>query len=120
MLIIGHRGACGYAPENTLASIKKAIELKVEVIEFDVHMTKDNILVAIHDDSIGENKISEMNYDETQDLDVGNVTVENGVQEDFVTVLTQDDLKVFTKANPRPANAIMGDEAIIAYLDLDK
>jgi dienelactone hydrolase len=55
------------------------------------------------------------------DLDERNkVTVStNGVQEDFVTILPQDDLKVFTESNPRPANAIMGDEAIISYLDLD-
>lgn len=43
----------------------------------------------------------------------------NGVQEDFVTILPQDDLKVFTAANPRPTDALMGDKAIIAYLNLD-
>lgn len=52
-------------------------------------------------------------------LSLGNVTVTTGVHEDFVTVLPEDDLKVFTPENPRPANAIMGDEAVISYLNLD-
>ena len=50
-----------------------------------------------------------------------NVTVKNGgVQEDFVTILPQDDLKIFTATNPRPADAIMGNAAITTYLNLDK
>jgi glycerophosphoryl diester phosphodiesterase len=49
MLRIGHRGAKTYAPENTLASFKKAIEIGVDTIESDVRKTKDNQLVVIHD-----------------------------------------------------------------------
>ena len=41
MLKIGHRGACGYEPENTLRSFQKAIELGVDVVECDVHLSKD-------------------------------------------------------------------------------
>jgi len=51
-------------------------------------------------------------------LDFNKVTITNGVQEDFVTVLPEDDLKVFTVATPRPADAIIGDEAIIKHLNL--
>ena len=51
-------------------------------------------------------------------LKLGNVTITDGVHEDFVTILPEDDLKVFTTANPRPSNAIIGDEAIIAHLNL--
>jgi len=86
-------------------------EHKVE----NVHLPNEK-----HDYGYSKRAAAYMFFGYHLDLDVGNVTVKNGVQEDFVTVLTQDDLKVFTKANPRPANAIMGDEAIIAYLDLDK
>ncbi|MGA3288968.1 MAG: glycerophosphodiester phosphodiesterase family protein [Candidatus Bathyarchaeia archaeon] len=49
MLRIGHRGARAYAPENTLASFKKAIEIGVDAVELDVRKTKDNQLVVIHD-----------------------------------------------------------------------
>jgi len=52
-------------------------------------------------------------------LNYGNVNFDRGVQEDFVKILPQDDLKIFTKENPRPANAIMGDKAVIKYLDLN-
>ena len=47
--IIGHRGAMGYAPENTLESFKKAIELGCDAIELDVRLSKDGQLVVIHD-----------------------------------------------------------------------
>ena len=52
-------------------------------------------------------------------LNVNNVTVTNGVQEDFVTILPEDALKVFTVDSPRPKTAILGDEAVIAYLKLN-
>lgn len=52
-------------------------------------------------------------------LKLGKVTITKGVQEDFVTILLEDDLKVFTEANPRPADAIIGDDAIMAHLNLN-
>jgi glycerophosphoryl diester phosphodiesterase len=52
MLRIGHRGAKAYAPENTITSFKKAIEIGVDAIELDVRKTKDNKLVVIHDADI--------------------------------------------------------------------
>lgn len=48
-LIIGHRGAKGIAPENSLSGFKKAVELGIDGIELDVHLTKDGKLVVIHD-----------------------------------------------------------------------
>ena len=63
MLKIGHRGAAGFKPENTLSSFKKAIELKVDMIELDVHLTKTGRLVVIHDSKVnrttnGSGKVS--------------------------------------------------------------
>lgn len=49
MEIIGHRGAMGLAPENTIAGFKKALEHGVDAIECDVHTTVDNIPILIHD-----------------------------------------------------------------------
>jgi len=48
-LRIGHRGAKGYEPENTVASFLKALELRVDMIELDVRLTRDKKLVVIHD-----------------------------------------------------------------------
>jgi glycerophosphoryl diester phosphodiesterase len=48
-LIIGHRGAKGIAPENSLSGFKKAIELGIDGVELDVHLTKDEKLIVIHD-----------------------------------------------------------------------
>ena len=47
--VIGHRGAAGLAPENTLASFSHAVRLGVEAVELDVHLTADERVVVIHD-----------------------------------------------------------------------
>jgi glycerophosphoryl diester phosphodiesterase len=52
MLKIGHRGAKGYAPENTLISFQKAMDLGVDGIELDVHLTSDEQLICLHDDTL--------------------------------------------------------------------
>lgn len=74
--ITGHRGAAGYAPENTLASVQKALDLGVDRIEIDVHQSKDSVVVVLHDESVnrttnGEGIIAEMNYNEIRQLDAG-------------------------------------------------
>ena len=52
MLKIGHRGAKGYVAENTLVSFQKAIDLKVDGIELDVHFSSDGEIMVIHDETI--------------------------------------------------------------------
>ena len=52
-LIWAHRGASGYAPENTLESFQKAIDLGADGIELDVQLTKDDQIVVIHDEILG-------------------------------------------------------------------
>jgi glycerophosphoryl diester phosphodiesterase len=52
MLKIGHRGAKGYAPENTLLSFQKAIEMGIDGIELDVHLSADGEIMVIHDATI--------------------------------------------------------------------
>lgn len=51
-ITFGHRGASGYEPENTLIAFQKAIELKADGIELDVHLSSDGVLVVIHDETI--------------------------------------------------------------------
>ena len=52
ILKIGHRGAKGYVAENTLVSFQKAIDLKVDGIELDVHLSSDGKVMVIHDETI--------------------------------------------------------------------
>jgi glycerophosphoryl diester phosphodiesterase len=52
-LVIGHRGACGYRPEHTLASYELAARLGADFIEPDLVTTKDHVLVARHEPEIG-------------------------------------------------------------------
>ncbi|MEG8280859.1 glycerophosphodiester phosphodiesterase [Streptomyces sp. AHA2] len=51
-LVIAHRGASAYAPENTLAAVDKAAELGIRWVENDVQRTKDGELVVMHDDNL--------------------------------------------------------------------
>jgi glycerophosphoryl diester phosphodiesterase len=75
-LIMGHRGAMGTAPENTMASFKQAVELGVEAIELDVHLSKDGKVVVIHDETVdrttnGSGEVAELTLAELQALDAG-------------------------------------------------
>jgi glycerophosphoryl diester phosphodiesterase len=54
--VISHRGCAGLAPENTLSSIRKALELKVDGIELDVQLTKDGQVVVHHDRALDPNR----------------------------------------------------------------
>jgi glycerophosphoryl diester phosphodiesterase len=51
-LFIGHRGARGLVDENTLESLRKGIALGIEMVEFDVHLTRDKKFVLMHDETI--------------------------------------------------------------------
>ena len=72
---IGHRGAAGHAPENTLASFQKAIELGVDMVELDVHRTRDKQIVVIHDEKVdrttnGRGYVNKKTLKELKDLTV--------------------------------------------------
>jgi len=51
-VVVAHRGASGYAPEHTFASYDRAIELGADYIEQDLQLTKDGVLVALHDPTL--------------------------------------------------------------------
>ncbi|NMB12546.1 MAG: glycerophosphodiester phosphodiesterase [Firmicutes bacterium] len=74
--IIGHRGAMGHAPENTLASFRKAIDMGATMLELDVHLTKDGELVVIHDHELartttGSGLVEDMTLTEVRSFDAG-------------------------------------------------
>ena len=75
VLVIGHRGAKGHAPENTISSIKKAIELGVDGIEIDVFRCASGELVVFHDKLVdkltdGKGYIEEISLDSIKKLNV--------------------------------------------------
>ncbi len=75
-IAIGHRGACGVAPENTRASFLKALELGAEAIEFDVRLSADGRVVVIHDGDLGRTtnghgRVEETPFAELAKLDAG-------------------------------------------------
>jgi glycerophosphoryl diester phosphodiesterase len=76
VMVIGHRGAAGFEPENTLRSFHKAMDLGCEMIELDVHVSGDGHVVVIHDETVdrttdGSGKIGEMNLEQIRSLDAG-------------------------------------------------
>ena len=76
VLKIGHRGAMGYKPENTLSSFKKAIELNVDMVELDVYVCATGELVVIHDDKVdrttnSRGHVSDKSFQELRKLDAG-------------------------------------------------
>jgi glycerophosphoryl diester phosphodiesterase len=52
LLVIGHRGCCALAPENTLPSFKLALETGADLIELDYHHSKDGVPMVIHDETL--------------------------------------------------------------------
>jgi glycerophosphoryl diester phosphodiesterase len=76
MKLFAHRGFSGKYPENTLLAFRKAAELDVFGVEFDVHLTKDDQLVVIHDETInrtsnGTGFVKDMTLEELRQYDYG-------------------------------------------------
>lgn len=76
MKIVAHRGASGYAPENTKASILEGLKQKCDGFEVDVQLTKDNEVVIFHDWSLerttnGNGFLKDQTLTELKNLDIG-------------------------------------------------
>jgi glycerophosphoryl diester phosphodiesterase len=76
IFIIGHRGAYKYPPENSLKSFHKAIELGADFTEFDLHLSKDNEIVIMHDENTlrttgFKGLIKNLTLEELKELDCG-------------------------------------------------
>ena len=74
--VMGHRGAPTLAPENTLASFARALQIGVDYVELDVHLSRDGALVVIHDHTLerttdGAGPVGERSLEEIQRLDAG-------------------------------------------------
>lgn len=73
---IAHRGASSYAPENTFAAYDKALAMGAHHIELDVHLTRDDHIVVIHDDTVdrttdAQGRVADFTLTELRAMDAG-------------------------------------------------
>ena len=103
--VIAHRGFSSAAPDNTLASFSKAVDLGCNQIELDVQMTKDGAIVVYHDNELSYNtaktgKISDYYYTEISQTVVGSVSENDEYSEECIPRL-QDVLDLVKNRNIR-------------------
>lgn len=89
--IIAHRGASSEAPENTHSAIKRAIEIGVDYIELDVHLTSDGVPVISHDPLVKSHAstampIEAMTLAQIKEFDVGHWFDKNFIEERIPTL----------------------------------
>jgi len=111
--IIGHRGAAGYAPENTIESIHTAADMGVEWVELDVKLTKDEVPIIFHDDTLerttnGSGMVAQTLYNDIKELDCGSwygesfIGVHIPTLEEVIDVLIERDLGLNLEIKPCP------------------
>jgi glycerophosphoryl diester phosphodiesterase len=74
--VVGHRGASGECPENTVVSFDRALEQQADALEFDVRVTADGVPVVMHDDTVdrttnGSGAVRSYTLERIQELDAG-------------------------------------------------
>jgi glycerophosphoryl diester phosphodiesterase len=125
VFIIGHRGAPGHAPENTLAAFKKAIALGAGFIETDLQLSRDARFVAIHDDTLdrttnGQGRVHDQTLAALRRLDAGSWFGSEFAGERIPTL---EEILEFTKKNDvvfylelKPSGSWGGEHALIGAL----
>ncbi len=125
MFIIGHRGASGHAPENTLAAFKKAVALGATFIETDLQLSRDARFVAIHDDTLdrttnGQGKVHDQTLAALRRSDAGSWFASEYAGERIPTL---EEILEFSKKNDivfylelKPSGSWGGEHALIGAL----
>ena len=125
LFIIGHRGASGHAPENTLAAFKKAVSLGAGFIETDLQLSRDSHFVAIHDDTLdrttnGQGRVHDQTLTALRRLDAGSWFGSEFAGERIPTL---EEILEFTKKNDivfylelKPSGSWGGEHALIGAL----
>jgi glycerophosphoryl diester phosphodiesterase len=125
VFIIGHRGASGHAPENTLAAFKKAVALGATFIETDLQLSRDARFVAIHDDTLdrttnGQGKVHDQTLAALRKLDSGSWF---GSEYAGERIPTLEEILEFSKKNDivfylelKPSGSWGGEHALIGAL----
>jgi glycerophosphoryl diester phosphodiesterase len=125
VFIIGHRGASGHAPENTLAAFKKAVALGATFIETDLQLSRDARFVAIHDDTLdrttnGHGKVHDQTLAALRRFDAGSWFGSDYAGERIPTL---EEILEFSKKNDivfylelKPSGSWGGEHALIGAL----
>jgi glycerophosphoryl diester phosphodiesterase len=125
LLAIAHRGASGYAPENTFAAFRKAIAMGAGFIETDLQLSRDARFVAIHDATVnrttnGQGAVHDLTLAELRRLDAGSWFGSEFAGERIPTV---DELLEFAKKHDvvfylelKPSGSWGGEHALISAL----
>ena len=125
MLAIAHRGASGYAPENTLAAFRRALAQGATFIETDLQLTRDAHFVAIHDETVdrttnGHGSVHHMTLAEVRRLDAGSWFASEFMSERIPTL---EEILEFARKNDvvfylelKPSGFWGGEHAMISAL----
>ncbi|MFC1644987.1 glycerophosphodiester phosphodiesterase [Patescibacteria group bacterium] len=112
--IVGHKGAAGYAPGNTIASFQKAIDVGCDRAELDVRLTKDGQVIVFHDKEVseltnGKGLVNEMTLSELKKLECQQHEKISTLQEVIDLCKNKIDLQIELKAEgtPRLVNEII-------------
>lgn len=125
VLVIAHRGASGYAPENTMAAFRRAVAQGVTFIETDLQLSRDARFVAIHDETLerttnGKGNVHYFTLAELRRLDAGSWFSSEFAGEPIPTL---EDILDFSKKNDvvfylelKPGSSWGGEHALIGAL----
>jgi glycerophosphoryl diester phosphodiesterase len=125
VLAIAHRGASGYAPENTLAAFRRAVAQGATFIETDLHLTRDAHFIAVHDETVdrttnGQGAVHQMTLAELRRLDAGSWFASEFMSERIPTL---EEILEFAKKNDvvfylelKPNGFWGGEHALISAL----
>ena len=125
--IIGHRGTAAYAPENTLEGIHTAADMGIEWVELDVKLTKDQVPILFHDDTLdrttnGFGPVAEKTLEELRDYECGSWFADSftGIKiptlEEAIDVLLERDLGLNLEIKPCPSREKETAEAALDIL----
>lgn len=125
--LIGHRGACGYAPENTIESVRTAAELGAQWVELDVKLTKDGVPIIFHDEDLdrttnGSGPVMLATYEDIKQLEAGSWFGDSfaGIQiptlEEMIDLLIELDLGLNLEIKPCPTREIETAEVALDML----
>jgi glycerophosphoryl diester phosphodiesterase len=82
--VVAHRGASAYAPEHTLAAYQLAIEMRADYVEQDLAVTKDGVLICLHDASLERTtNVEELFPDRSVSISIEGKTIKAWVANDF-------------------------------------
>ncbi len=125
--VIGHRGAAGYAPENTIEGIHTAADMGIEWVELDVKLTKDQVPIIFHDETLerttnGHGLVAETTYEDLKQLEAGSWFSDSfaGIRiptlEEAIDVLLERNLGLNLEIKPCPGREKETTEVALDFL----